>query len=86
MSITIELTPDQQRHLEAEVAAGPFASIEAAVKIAIENLLPGDESDLDWAQPLVEEARGEVANGDAISGQEVRELLDRRIRELQSRK
>ncbi len=86
MPTTITLTPDQQRHLESEVAAGRFPSIEAAVSIALDNFLPGDEADLDWARPLVDQTRADVANGDAISGQEAIDLLDRRIHELQGRK
>lgn len=86
MPTTITLTPDQHRHLESEVAAGHFPSIEAAVKIAIDNLLPGDETDLDWARNLVDEARAGMANGEAISGQDALDVLDRRILDLQKRK
>jgi Arc/MetJ-type ribon-helix-helix transcriptional regulator len=86
MPITITLTPDQQRDLESQVAAGHFPSVEAAVKIALDNLLPGDDTDLDWARPLVDEARADAANGDVIPGQEAHDLLDRRVADLQGRR
>jgi hypothetical protein len=86
MAHTIILSADQQRDLEAEVAAGHFSSIEAAVKIALDNLLPGNETDMDWARPLADEARANVTLGDEVLGQEALNLLDSRIRDLQSRK
>jgi Arc/MetJ-type ribon-helix-helix transcriptional regulator len=55
--MTIMLPAEQMRWLEAQVAAGRFASIEEALTLAIDSLrnslLPDDE----WVKPLLEEGQ-----------------------------
>jgi len=71
--MTITLTPEQQERLEAAVAAGQFASVEAAVRYAVDNLVltAEDLDDLSWARPLLEEAREAIARGESIPANEV---------------
>ena len=71
--MTITLTPEQQRRLEAAVAAGQFASVEEAVRWAVDHILVTDEDlgDLSWAKPYLDEAREAIARGESISLEEV---------------
>ena len=66
--MTIQLSPAQQRWLEAQVAAGRFASLEQAVAIAVAELMATDEDDLAWAKPLVDMAADELARGEGVAG------------------
>ena len=54
--MTVQLSPEQQRWLEAQVKAGHFASLEQAVAVAIADLMATVDDDLEWAKPLVDEA------------------------------
>ena len=78
--MTITLTPTQIRWLEAEVAAGRFASLDAAAQAIIDEHMASAEidlDDLDWVKPLLDEAREGVARGEVVSWDEVkRELAD----------
>ena len=56
----IILTPEQQKALEAEVAAGRFASMEDALDFALTHFPHGDHSD-EWVKPYLEEARKSLA-------------------------
>ena len=80
--MTITLTPEQQKWLEAEVAAGRFASVEDAVRLAIDLFMPVDTTDLSWAKPYLDEARGQVARGEYITHEEFKRDLAERIRSL----
>jgi Arc/MetJ-type ribon-helix-helix transcriptional regulator len=80
--MTITLTPAQQRWLESEVAAGRFPSVEAAVRLAVDHLMPGDLDDLTWVGPYLDEARTGVAHGEVVSIGQAREHLGERIRRL----
>ena len=75
----ITLTHEQQRWIEAEVAAGRFPSVEAAVRVAVDNLMPGDLDDLTWCRPLLDEARREK---ESIPFEDVRRALAERIQKL----
>jgi Arc/MetJ-type ribon-helix-helix transcriptional regulator len=66
--MTIQLSPAQQRWLEAQVAAGRFASLEQAVAVAVAELMATDEDDLAWAKPLVDMAADELARGEGVAG------------------
>jgi antitoxin ParD1/3/4 len=70
--MTITLTPEQQKRLEAAVAAGQFASVEEAVRLAVDNLVgsDADADDLDWVEPYLDEARAEIARGETVSLEE----------------
>jgi hypothetical protein len=54
--------------LEAQVAAGHFASIDEALAVAVADLKALSEDDLACAKPYVEKARASIARGDVISG------------------
>jgi antitoxin ParD1/3/4 len=75
--MTIQLSPAQQRWLEAQVAAGRFASLEQAVAVAVAELMATDEDDLAWAKPLVDRAADELARGEGVAG-------DRALARIQS--
>jgi antitoxin ParD1/3/4 len=66
----VSLPKEQLEWLEAQVAAGHFASIDEALAIAVADLKALSEADLAWARPYVEEARASIARGDVISGEE----------------
>lgn len=75
MSITLK--PEQEAWLLAHVAAGDYASIEEAARQLIDDRIAeiaaadgGD--DLDWAKPLLDEARSSIARGEGLSLEEHR--------------
>ena len=69
--MTITLTPEQQKRLEAAVAAGQFASVEEAVRFAVDQLVVDELGDLSWAKPYLDEARAQIARGESHSVEEV---------------
>ena len=69
--MTITLTPEQQKRLEPAVAAGQFASVEEAVRFAVDQLVVDDLGDLSWAKPYLDEARAHIARGESHSVEEV---------------
>jgi len=71
--MTITLTPEQQKRLEAAVAAGQFASVEEAVRFAVDHLVLSDaeRDDLSWAKPYLDEARAQIARGETVPPEEV---------------
>jgi len=77
-AMNITLPSEQQKWLEAEIAAGRFDSIDDAVAAAVAELMSVDGDDLAWARPCVEQARASVARGDVISGEEFFERLTTR--------
>jgi antitoxin ParD1/3/4 len=83
--MNITLPADQQKWLEAEVAAGRFESIDDALAAAVAELMLIDADDLAWARPYVEEARASVARGEVIAGEEFFHRLEGRLDRLRSR-
>jgi|EndMetStandDraft_7_1072992.scaffolds.fasta_scaffold280274_2 antitoxin ParD1/3/4 len=81
----IDLPADQQKWLEAEVAAGRFASVGEAVEMAIAGLMIDEDDDLSWAKPYVDEARAAVARGEVITAEEFFTFLDQENAKLRSR-
>ncbi len=69
--MTITLTPEQQSWLEAAVAAGQFASVEDAVRCAVDRMVIEEYGDLSWAKPYLDEARAQIARGETVSAAEV---------------
>jgi Arc/MetJ-type ribon-helix-helix transcriptional regulator len=71
--MTITLTLEQQKRLEAAVAAGQFASVEEAVRLAVDRLVmtDADIEDLDWVKPYLDEARQSLARGEGIPAKDV---------------
>jgi antitoxin ParD1/3/4 len=68
--MNITLPPEQRKWLEAQVAAGRFASVDEAVIVAVADLMAIENDDLVWARPYVDQAFESVARGDVISGEE----------------
>ena len=78
--MTITLTPEQQKWLETQVAAGRFVSIEEAVRLAVaELMLPVDTSDLSWAKPYLDEARASLARGEGVPADAVFAEIEARL-------
>jgi hypothetical protein len=80
----INLTPEQQRWLEAEVAAGRLPSVEDAVRMAVADFKAINTDDLRWAKPYVDDARQSVARNEVVSGEEFLKGLDDRLKALRS--
>ena len=80
----ITLTREQTAWLGARVAAGEFASVEEAVRRLLDDLMSDsiDDDDLDWAKPLIEEARASVARGDVVSLEEHRAHTETLLKRL----
>jgi len=71
--MTITLTPEQQKRLEEAVADGQFASVEEAVRLAVDHFVvtKADLDDLSWVKPLLDEARQSLARGEGIPARDV---------------
>jgi antitoxin ParD1/3/4 len=67
--MTIALKPEQEAWLKAHVATGEFASIEDAAQKLIDERIAEREfdDDMEWAMPLVEEARAAMTRGETIT-------------------
>jgi antitoxin ParD1/3/4 len=83
--MTVTLTPDQIKWLEAQVAGGRFDSIEEAVRLAVAGLMAVDADDLAWAKPLVEEARASIERGEGIPAEDVKAQLDIYLKSIGAR-
>jgi antitoxin ParD1/3/4 len=82
--MNVKLPPEQQKWLEAEVAAGRFASIDEALAVAVADLMSIHEDDLAWAMPYVDQARACIARGDVLSGAEYFKRLGAKLESLRS--
>jgi len=81
--MTITLTPEQQKWLEDEVAAGRLKSVEGAVRAAVDLvLMPVDLDDLSWAKPYLDEARTQIARGEYVTSDVFKAELAERIKSL----
>ena len=84
--MTINLTPEQIAWLQQRVADGSFASLDEAAQFfmgdAIAHAEEIDLDDLEWAKPLVDEARAEIERGEGIPLVEFKAHLKKRISEL----
>lgn len=83
--MNVSLPPDQLEWLEAQVAAGRFASIDEALVAAVADLMAIQGDDLAWTKPYVDEARASVARGNVSSGEEFFGRLDKKLAALRSR-
>jgi antitoxin ParD1/3/4 len=70
------VTPEQLKWIEQQVARGKFASVEDAVRLAVADLMVVDADDLEWAEPLVDEARASIARGEGAAAKAVKAELD----------
>ncbi len=82
--MNITLPPNQRKWLEAEVAAGRFASFDEALAMAVTGLMELETDDLAWAKPQVDQARASIAKGDVSAGEDYLKRLDARIVTLRS--
>lgn len=85
MTITLKLRPEQEEALRAQVAAGRFASVEAAISFAVDHfmsLLPADLDDLSWAKPYIDEARAQIERGEVVTLEEFNTHVDEKLKEL----
>lgn len=80
--MNIVLPQEQQKWLEAEVAAGRFTSIDQALAAAVADFMAGEDSDLSWAKPLVDEARAGIARGEYVELDEFRAEIRETIAKL----
>jgi len=83
--MTITLTPEQLRWLEQQVASGRFESVEDAVQLAVSGLMAVDSDDLAWARPLVDQARGSIADGKGVSAEAVKAEVDAYLKSIGAR-
>jgi antitoxin ParD1/3/4 len=65
--MNVTLPEDQQKWLEAEVAAGRFASVDEAVAAAVAGLMAGGDGHLTWAKSCVEEALEGIGRGGNVT-------------------
>ena len=84
--MTISLTSEQQRFLEAQVASGAFASVEVAVQLAVAELMMSlRHGDLASARPMVDAARASIAHGEGLTVKQVRSETDQLLKSLGAR-
>jgi antitoxin ParD1/3/4 len=73
-TMMITLNPEQEAQIKTRVASGDFASVEEAARQLIEDALVeralGENDDMAWAKPYVDEALTEVACGEGITLEE----------------
>jgi Arc/MetJ-type ribon-helix-helix transcriptional regulator len=82
--MAITLTPEQQQWLEMQVAAGRFASIEDAVRMAVADFKTIHTEDLSWAKPYIDQSRQSVARGEIVSGDQFLKRLDAHLEALRT--
>jgi antitoxin ParD1/3/4 len=80
--MNIQLSPDQQAWLEAQVAAGRFSSVDDAVAIAVADLMAISDDDLAWAKPYVDEARAAAARGEVVPLDDAAADIDAHLKTL----
>jgi antitoxin ParD1/3/4 len=82
--MNIKLPPEQQKWLEAQVAAGHYTSVDEALAVAVADLMTIHGDDLTWAKPYVDQARVSVARGDVMSGEAYLNRLNEKLKSLRS--
>jgi antitoxin ParD1/3/4 len=80
--MNITLPREQQEWLEAQVRAGAYDSIDEAVATIVGEHMLLDLDDLDWAKPLVDEARKSIARGEGMTLEEYRARMEKRFGKL----
>ncbi len=66
----VTLPEDLQKWLEAEVAAGRFASVDEALAAAVSGLMAGGDEHLTWTKSCVDEALAGIGRGDNVTLEE----------------
>lgn len=80
--MNITLPADQEHWLETRIANGEFQSVDDAIRQLIAERMMTDNDDLDWAKPLVDEARAAVARGEVSSLDEAERDIDQTLASL----
>ncbi|WP_428664569.1 hypothetical protein [Reyranella sp.] len=80
--MNITLPREQQEWLEAQVKAGVYQSGDDALARFVAEHMDVDLDDLDWAKPLVEEARASIARGEGMTLEEHRVRMTERFGKL----
>jgi antitoxin ParD1/3/4 len=80
--MNITLPREQQEWLEAQVRAGAYESVDEALASIVDEHMLIDVDDLDWAKPLVDEARASIARGEGMTLEEYRARMDKRFGKL----
>jgi Arc/MetJ-type ribon-helix-helix transcriptional regulator len=78
-AVNIRLSPQHEKWLSEQVAAGAFASIDAALAWAIEGMIHLADDDLEWVRPYLEKGDASLARGEGIPGDEFLARLDRSL-------
>ncbi len=85
-AMNLILPAEQQKWLEAQVAAGRFASVEAAaqaaIAAAIADEIVNDTGDLSWAKPYADQGREDAALGRVLTLEEHRARMAARLEAL----
>lgn len=80
--MTIHVKPHLEAVLKAQVAAGSFPNVEAALEAAILALQdasgPDQDGDLSWMKPHLDEAEEDFASGRTVSHEEVKNYFANR--------
>ncbi len=79
------LTKEHEDWLRAQIAAGRFSSLDKPIAEAIDSL-KGEDDELAWAKPLVDEGLAELDRGEGIPAEEVFARVEARLREAGSPK
>jgi antitoxin ParD1/3/4 len=72
-TMSIPLTPEQERWLQAHVARGDFPSIEEAARRLIDERIAErevEDDDMAWAKPYVDEGLAALERGDILTLEE----------------
>ena len=80
--MTITLTPDQDKWLEAQVSAGRYATIDEAARAIIADRMAIEVEDLSWMKQELDTARAAVAHGHTETFENVQSRLAERINRL----
>ena len=80
--MAIQLLEAQARWIEAKVADGTFASLDAALAEIIEERMALEAADRAWAASSVDAARADVAAGRVLSLDEHRQCNSVRLAKL----
>jgi antitoxin ParD1/3/4 len=81
--MNITLPREQQEWLQAQVEAGAYESVEDAVASILAGYMQLDFDDLEWAKPLIEEARASAERGETMTLEEYRAMMDERFGKLE---
>ncbi len=80
--MNITLPREHQEWLEAQVKAGVYRSVDDALTRFVAEHMELDLDDLDWAKPLIEEARASIAKGEGLTLEEHRARMAERFGKL----